>query len=312
MPRVLLFTDAAMLDHRPPGGHPERPERLAAILNALKGDRLLALCSLATFREASDDELLRVHMPPYLEVIRAAEVAGGARLEVDTWTSFGSEKAARLAAGAVVAAASAVIEGKSSRAFCAVRPPGHHARPATAMGFCLFGNVAVAAAHALAALGLERVLIADFDVHHGNGTQEMFYEDPRVGFLSIHRYPFYPGTGAADETGTGAGLGFTKNVPVAFGTPRPRIVELFRAALESLADHVRPELVIVSAGFDAHALDPIGSLRLEVEDFVAMTRDVLDVAKVHSCGRVVSVLEGGYNVPILVECVTAHVETLAS
>ena len=157
---------------------------------------------------------------------------------------------------------------------------------------------------------LNRILIVDWDVHHGNGTQEIFYDDPRVGFLSIHRYPFYPGSGALDETGTGQGIGATKNVPLAFGISRSQYLSAFRSALSDMADKIKPELVIVSAGFDAHAEDPVGSLGLEEEDFIMMTRDVIDVAKTHAGGRLVSVLEGGYNVSRLVGCVTAHLETL--
>ena len=180
------------------------------------------------------------------------------------------------------------------------------------MGFCLFGSVAVAAADAVERLELDRVLIVDWDVHHGNGTQEIFYEDPRVAFFSIHRHPFYPGSGASNETGTGKGLGLTKNLPIAFGTSRHEYLAAFRSTLESFADKVRPELVILSAGFDAHAEDPVGNLGLEVEDFEAMTRDVLGVAEGHAEGRVVSVMEGGYNVPILAGCVAAHLQAMGA
>jgi acetoin utilization deacetylase AcuC-like enzyme len=170
----------------------------------------------------------------------------------------------------------------------------------------------VGAAHAVAQFGLERVLIVDFDVHHGNGTQEIFYEDPHVAFFSIHRYPFYPGTGAKDETGTGAGLGMTKNVPLPFGTSRREYQAAYRAELESLADRVRPELVLVSAGFDAHAEDPVGSLGLETEDFEVLTREIVDVAETHAQGRIVSVLEGGYNVSRLAGCVEVHLRELGA
>jgi acetoin utilization deacetylase AcuC-like enzyme len=180
------------------------------------------------------------------------------------------------------------------------------------MGFCIYANVAVAAADALARFDLNRVLIVDFDVHHGNGTQEIFYDSPRVGFLSIHRYPFYPGTGAKDETGTGRGLGSTSNVPVRYGTHRADYHAAFRAALERLADRIRPELVIISAGFDAHAEDPVGDLGLEVEDFEVLTREIASVAETHASGRIVSVLEGGYNIPILAGCVVAHLDALGA
>jgi acetoin utilization deacetylase AcuC-like enzyme len=180
------------------------------------------------------------------------------------------------------------------------------------MGFCLFDNVAVAAAHARDRLGIDRTLIVDFDVHHGNGTQQIFYEDERVVFFSIHRFPFYPGSGAKDETGAARGLGATLNVPLPFGVSRTEYHGAFESNLAKLADRVRPQLVLISAGFDAHAEDPIGSLGLEVEDFQRMTRFVADVADTHAGGRIVSVLEGGYNVPILAGCVAVHLESLGS
>ncbi|MDB5352997.1 MAG: deacetylase, histone deacetylase/acetoin utilization protein [Planctomycetota bacterium] len=309
---VTLFTDPRMLDHEPPRSHPEKPERLAAILRHLKRTGLDTACPSGTVRIATDAELLRVHSPALLATYRQTKPQPLAHVEADTWMSPGSETAARLAAGAAIEAVDAVVHGPNRRALCLVRPPGHHARPAEPMGFCLFATVAVAAADALERLRLNRVLIVDWDVHHGNGTQEIFYEEPRVGFLSIHRYPFYPGSGAKDETGAGAALGTKRNVPLPFGISRPEYLAAFRSALHDMADRTKPELVIVSAGFDAHAEDPVGSLGLEEEDFVAMTKDVLDVAQTHASGRLVSVLEGGYNVSRLVGCVTAHLEALRS
>jgi acetoin utilization deacetylase AcuC-like enzyme len=307
---VLLFTDRRMLAHEPPPRHPEQPMRLAAILRQLDRTGLAGACGAGTVREATDPELLRVHTEGYLREVAEFEAFGGGLIESDTWDGPGSNLAARLAAGAAVEAVRAVVGGRRKAAFCAVRPPGHHARPAGAMGFCLFATVAAAAAEALDGLGLGRVLVVDWDIHHGNGTQEIFDADPRVGFLSIHRYPFYPGTGAADETGTGAGLGTKRNVPIRYGTSRADYLSAFRASLGEMADLIRPELVLISAGFDAHAQDPIGDLGLEIEDFVTMTHEVLDVARTHAAGRVVSVLEGGYNVPILAGCVAAHLEAL--
>ena len=309
---VLLFSDSRMLEHVPSPTHPERPERLRAVLRHLERTGISRRAPIRPAREATDEELLRVHSPGHVAAVDAFAARGGGRIEVDTWVSPGSPLAARLAAGAAVDAVSAVVEGPDRRAFCAVRPPGHHARPDEPMGFCLFGSVAVAAADAVHRLGLGRVLIVDWDVHHGNGTQEMFYDDPSVAFLSIHRYPFYPGSGTMDETGTGRGLGLTRNVPLGFGISRNDYLAAFRTSLEEMADKVRPELVILSAGFDAHAEDPVGSLGLEVEDFEAMTRDVVEVADVHAGGRLVSVMEGGYNVPILAGCVAAHLQAMGA
>ena len=307
---LTLFTDPRMLDHEPPKSHPEKPERLAAILRHLNRTGLDLACATGKLRPATDEELLRVHAPELLAVYREAQPATLRQIEADTWMSAGSELAAKLAAGAAVEAVDSVIQGPNRRALCLVRPPGHHARPAEPMGFCLYASIAVAARDAIARHGLDRVLIVDWDVHHGNGTQEIFESDPQVGFLSIHRYPFYPGTGAKGETGTGRGLGTKRNVPIAFGTSRAEYLAAFRSALHAMADAMKPQLVLVSAGFDAHAEDPVGSLGLEAEDFVAMTKDVLDMAATHAEGRLVSVLEGGYNVSRLVGCVTAHLETL--
>jgi acetoin utilization deacetylase AcuC-like enzyme len=309
---VTLYTDERMLDHVPPPRHPERPERLRAILRQLDRTGLRAKFPAGTVREATRAELLRVHSARYLDQVATFEVKGGGLIEADTWVYPGSDLAARLAAGSVVEAVSEVLTALDRKALCLVRPPGHHARPDEPMGFCLYGSIAVGAADAVARHGLERVLIVDFDVHHGNGTQEIFYKDPNVAFFSIHRYPFYPGTGARNETGKGRGLGHTKNLPLPFGTPRKEYLAAFRAALGDFADKQRPELILLSAGFDAHAEDPVGSLGLEVEDFEQITRHVMEVADTHAGGRIVSVLEGGYNVPILAGCVEAHLKTLAA
>jgi acetoin utilization deacetylase AcuC-like enzyme len=231
---------------------------------------------------------------------------GGGHVDPDTVVSPASFDVAQLAAGVACDAVDRVLAGKDKTALCLVRPPGHHALAERAMGFCLFNNIAVAACVARDEYQLDRVLVVDWDVHHGNGTQDMFYADGRVAFLSVHRWPFYPGTGAADETGTGAGLGATLNLPTAFGTPRATYLQRFAAELEKFADGIRPQLVLISAGFDSHRADPIGSLGLETEDFAELTKIVLDVAATHAAGRVVSILEGGYNPPVLAECVETH------
>jgi acetoin utilization deacetylase AcuC-like enzyme len=309
---VSLFTDPRMLGHVPARGHPERPERLQSVMRQLERTGLIEKCRAGHVRPATDEELLRVHDPAHLRMVSAYASGGGGQIEADTWVSPGSELAARLAAGAVVEAVAAVVEGSEPVAMCVVRPPGHHARPAESMGFCLYASVAVGVRDAIDRLGLERVLIVDWDVHHGNGTQEIFYEDPRAAFLSIHRYPFYPGTGARDETGSGRGLGTKCNLPIPYGTPRRDFLDAFRSGLEAMADRIRPELLVISAGFDAHALDPVGDLGLEIEDFVAMTREVQAVAAIHARGRIVSVLEGGYNTSILAGCVEAHMRALGA
>jgi acetoin utilization deacetylase AcuC-like enzyme len=215
-----------------------------------------------------------------------------------------------MACGTAVDAVERVIAGEDTTAFCAVRPPGHHAVPNGAMGFCLLGNAAIAARTAIQRLGLNRVLVVDWDVHHGNGTQDVFYEDGQVGFFSAHRFPFYPGTGRKIETGRGAGLGTTFNLPLQFGTSRKDYLSAFEGMLTDAADHMKPELVILSAGFDAHADDPIGSLGLETEDFETLTRLVQQVAATHANDRLVSILEGGYNLQRLAECVELHLKTL--
>jgi acetoin utilization deacetylase AcuC-like enzyme len=257
---VGLFTDRRMIDHRVPAPHPERPERLQAILRQLERTGYHNTCPRLPIREATEEELGRIHTPEYLAEVFQLEAEGGGMLDPDTWLLPGSVPAARLAAGAAIEAVSYVMAAPDRRALCLVRPPGHHARPSSGMGFCIYGNVAVAAADALARFDLGRVLIVDFDVHHGNGTQEAFYESSRVGFLSIHRYPFYPGTGAKDETGSGEGLGSVRNLPIRYGTPRREYNAAFRSALHDLADRIRPQLVLISAGFDAHAEDPVGDL----------------------------------------------------
>ncbi len=237
---------------------------------------------------------------------------GSGQVESDTWISSGSDLAGRLAAGAVLGAVDDVVAGRTKRALCLVRPPGHHARPTNPMGFCLYGSVAVAAADAVARLQLSRILIVDWDVHHGNGTQEMFYQDPTVAFFSIHRHPFYPGSGAEAETGSGQGLGTTRNVPVRFGTSRSEYLNAFSTELSQFADRYKPELILISAGFDAHAEDPVGSLGLETDDFNVMTNTVMQIADNHANGRLISVMEGGYNIPILAGCISEHLEVLDS
>jgi acetoin utilization deacetylase AcuC-like enzyme len=306
---TLLYSDPAFQQHLT-GAHPEHPRRLAAVEEHLSTSGLRARCSQPAWHPAATDELQRVHSAEHVARIIAFAQAGGGRIEVDTVLSERSFDVAALAAGAVVDAVRRVVAGEDSNALCLVRPPGHHARPQDAMGFCLFNNVAIGARTAIDELGLERVLIVDWDVHHGNGTQEMFWDDGRVGFLSIHRWPFYPGTGDADETGSGRGLGSIVNLPLEFGTTRRDYHAQFERALAHLAAKVQPQLVLISAGFDAHRADPVGSLGLETEDFVQLTRTVAQAAASYAHGKIVSVLEGGYHPQRLADSVGVHLAEL--
>lgn len=308
---TLLYSDPIFLKHET-GHQPENPARILPAVHRANQIAMHAGCLRRSWVEVSDARLERVHARQYIEFVKAFCLQGGGFITEDTVVCPQSYHVARMAVGVVCDAVEQVVQGTAERAFCLVRPPGHHATSDAAMGFCLLNNVAVGARLALDELGLERVLIIDWDVHHGDGTQEIFWEDGQVGFLSIHRASFCQHSGAAAETGAGAGLGTTFNVPVEFGTSREDYVEIFRSAVERLAEKIRPQLVFISAGFDSHKADPIGSLGLESEDFGRLTRIVLDVAAVHASGRVVSVLEGGYNPLALAESIEQHLLELTS
>jgi acetoin utilization deacetylase AcuC-like enzyme len=306
---TLLYYDPIFLAHET-GPHPERAERLRRIVGTLQERKLWERCRLQTCEPASPEQVERVHDADYLEALARYAERGGGRIEVDTIVSPRSYEAARRAAGAACDAVRRVIGGEADNALCLVRPPGHHALRQAPMGFCLINSVAVAARAAVEEHGLERVLIVDWDVHHGNGTQSAFWEDPRVSFFSIHRAPFYPYTGDSGETGSGPGLGTTLNLPVEFGTARREYLAAFSAVLARFAAKTRPQLVLVSAGFDTHRLDPIGSLGLETEDFIPLTQTVLGIAGEYAQGRLVSLLEGGYNVDVVGDCAAVHLEEL--
>ncbi len=276
----------------------------------LKRTGLDERCTRPVWRPCSPERLARVHKLGYTSSVEAFARQGGGYIEEDTAVSSASYDVALRAAGAVADAVARVVAGEDKRALCLVRPPGHHALEDAAMGFCLFNNIAVGARTATGELGLNNVLVVDWDVHHGNGTQAAFWRDPQVGFLSIHRWPFYPGTGHDTETGSGPALGRMLNLPVEMGTSRADYLDRFRSGLEDLASRIKPELVLISAGFDSHRDDPIGSLGLETEDFLPLTSAVLDVADVYAEGRVVSVLEGGYNPGALAGAVEVHLNEL--
>lgn len=306
---TLLYYDELFLKHHT-GAHPERAERLTRTWKTLNDRGIAEKCRNTACVPATNKQLTRVHPAEYVKRVKAFCDGGGGRIETDTVCSEESYRAAELGAGAACDAVKRVLAGEDKTAFCLVRPPGHHALVDKPMGFCLFATVAVAAREAIAEHKLKNVMIVDWDVHHGNGTQDIFWEDGNVSFFSIHRFPFYPGSGDKSETGSGMGLGAIRNAPISYGTEREDYHAEFKKNLESMAAKWKPELILISAGFDAHRLDPIGSLQLETEDFGLLTSAVLDVADVHAKGRVVSLLEGGYNVEMLADSVALHVETM--
>nr|MBI3612504.1 histone deacetylase [Nitrospirota bacterium] len=311
MARTGLVYHQDYLQHDMGAGHPESPDRLRAIMVRLEASGLLARVTRIEPIEASDEAITRVHQPAYLTQLKTlAPREGRAALDPDTSMSPGSLHAAYLAAGGALAAADAIMTGLVDNAFCALRPPGHHAEQDRAMGFCLFNNVAVAARHLQHRHGIGRVLIVDWDVHHGNGTQHTFYDDPSVLFFSTHQYPHYPGTGRATEQGEGRGEGLTVNVPMSSGEGDEEYRDVFETILRSAADLFKPEFVMISAGFDAHRDDPLAGMALTEEGYGALSRIVLDIARRHCQGRVLSCLEGGYNLNALSASVERHVLAL--
>jgi acetoin utilization deacetylase AcuC-like enzyme len=299
---LSIFTSPSFHDHTPPPGHPERPER-ADVLDAIASRAAGRGARLVEPRLATREELLRVHSPAHLA--RLETVRGrAAMLDADTFTSPESIERAELAAGAAIGAVEDVLAGRATRAMAFVRPPGHHAEPDRAMGFCFFNNIAVAAAAALQA-GLSRIAIVDVDVHHGNGTERAFETDPRVLFVSTHEWPLYPGTGAVTDTGRGAGEGFTVNVPMEAGATDGDYALVFERIVEPIVDGFAPELVLVSAGFDAHERDPLAHMRLTRAGFALMASRLASLADRHASGRLVAVTEGGYDLGALGESLDA-------
>ena len=311
MGKTGLVYHPAYLGHDMGAGHPESPNRLRAIMQQLEQSGTMARLTRIEPRKAEEEWITQVHTPSYVASLnRHAPVSGRVSLDPDTSMSPGSLQAAYLAAGGALAAVDAIMANQVDHVFCAVRPPGHHAEAGRAMGFCLFNNVAIAARYVQKKYGLSRVLIVDWDVHHGNGTQHSFEEDPSVLFFSTHQYPHYPGTGWVTERGKGAGEGFTINVPMDAGEGDEEYRAIFHKALIPAADDFKPEFVIISAGFDAHKDDPLASMGLTETGYADLTDIVAGIATRHAHGRILSSLEGGYNLTALAASVDAHIKAL--
>ncbi len=306
---TLFYYNPLFLEHDT-GQHPEHANRLRQVMGRLQASDFFSDLTKPEWSPVSAEQLLQVHTSDTLDGIQRFIERGGGKIEADTVVSSMSLEAAKIGSGAACDAVRRVLAGDEKNAFCLIRPPGHHALKQNPMGFCLVNHVAVAARYLVRQLGLERVMIVDWDVHHGNGTQATFWEDPQVAFLSMHRSAFYPGGGDAHETGAGDGRGLNVNLPVQFGTSAAKQIERFKLATEKLASSFKPEFILVSAGFDSHHADPVGGNSFESSDFEALTRIIMDVAEVHAEGRIVSLLEGGYNPDALAESVDFHLRTL--
>jgi len=304
-----LVHDPVFQEHDPGSYHPESPRRLAALDRALAAWPGLAQTQRVPLRRATYEELARVHQASHINRIASTEGRAMA-LDMDTHTSPGSYHAAINAAGSLIDLCDAALDGKVSNGLALLRPPGHHATPVRAMGFCLFNNVAVAAAHLIQARGLKRVLIVDWDVHHGNGTEDAFFMDPQVLYFSTHQSPFYPGTGPVNAVGRGLGEGYTVNVPLGGGYGDASFIRVYEDLLAPVAMQYQPQFILISAGYDAHRDDPLGGQELSDRGYAALTRIVMDVAQQYCPGRIVGALEGGYSPEALANSCLATMEAL--
>lgn len=309
---TALIYDPEFLQHDTGEYHPENSNRLKVILKTLKSDQILwdKLIHIKP-HNATLDDILRCHTPELIEHIRSLCQEGVTYIDADTAICPASFDVAVLAAGAGITAVNEIYSGKVRNAFALVRPPGHHASSRQAMGFCLFNNIAITARYAEKQFGIKNILIVDWDVHHGNGTQEIFYNDGSIYYFSTHEYPFYPGTGAAEERGTGDGVGKTLNVPLLPGTSSKEHRHVFSAALKTVTQTFHPELILISAGFDARVDDPLANLNLTDDDFAAMTEEIMAIADKFANGRIISFLEGGYNLSTLGGTVKTHLVALS-
>ena len=312
MPITAIVRDNRFLNHKTGRGHPEAPRRIEAIYKILDQPDMNGRFDTIEPRLAEDAEILLVHSPEYLGKVASTANRRYTALSPDTVASSGSYTTARLAVGGLLNAVSNVASGSHTNAFALVRPPGHHAEINRAMGFCLFNNAALAAAYARKVLGMERILILDWDVHHGNGTQHIFEMDNSVFFFSLHQYPHYPGTGSFTETGLGKGEGFTVNIPLSRGYGDSEYAAILLALLPPLALEFKPDMIIVSAGFDPHESDPLGGMQLSPSGFAALTRCLMNIADICCDGRIVLVLEGGYDVRTIGENVVAVLDELSN
>ncbi len=304
-----LVYDPIYLEHDT-GEHVETSQRLIATISHLEQTGTTDRLTTVSSRPASVEELEMVHSPDYISYVRGKAERGGGWLDADTIVCDRSYEVASYAAGGLMAATEAVMRGEVDNAFALVRPPGHHAVADRAMGFCIFNNVAIAARFARNAFGLSRILIADFDVHHGNGTQDAFYTDPSILYFSIHEYPFYPGTGRAEETGAGDGAGTTVNIPMAAGWGDDEYLKAFREVLVPIVHRFRPELILVSAGFDAHWADHLAMMRVSIDCFSQMAMILKTLAEELCRDRLVVVLEGGYNLKVVAASIKSHFDVL--